>query len=81
MQRKWKSVLLFFAFLFGTIPCIFVMGQNQSPQLQEIEMVLSNVKEINTVGDDFYPSITADGSTMVFGMKPRDSEHSDIYIS
>lgn len=46
-----------------------------------VEMVLSNVGEINSAGDDFFPSITADGSIMVFGIKPADSDNSDVYIS
>ena len=46
------------------------------------EMVLSNLgKEVNSAGDDFFPTITADGSTMVFSMRPANEENSDIYIS
>ncbi len=47
-----------------------------------VEMVLSNLgKEINSTGDDFFPTITADGSTMVFCIRPEKGESSDIYIT
>ncbi|RJP24313.1 MAG: hypothetical protein C4529_02910 [Deltaproteobacteria bacterium] len=46
------------------------------------EMVLSNPgSAINSAGDDFYPTITSDGSTMVFSMRPENDESSDIFIS
>ncbi len=73
-----KSVVIA-GVISGTI--IAVAGAEFSTQ-REIEMQCANIgKEINTPGDDFYPSITADGLTMVFSIKPVDMENSDIYIS
>ena len=37
-------------------------------------------KEINTDGDEFYPTITADGRMMVFSLKPETAQNSDIYV-
>ncbi|MBP7585423.1 MAG: PD40 domain-containing protein, partial [Spirochaetes bacterium] len=36
---------------------------------------------INGVGDEFYPTITSDGKTMVFSLRPKNRENSDIFIS
>ncbi|MCX7679469.1 MAG: OmpA family protein [Spirochaetes bacterium] len=48
----------------------------------QIEMVLSNMGEVvNTSGDEFYPTITADGTKMVFSVRPKEKENSDIYMS
>ncbi len=69
-------------FLIGVIVamCGFALGA-MSTEETTVEMILANVTEVNTPGDDFFPSITADGSTMVFSVKPADSDNSDIYIS
>lgn len=46
------------------------------------EMVLSNMGSlINGPGDEFYPTITADGSRMVFSIRPINKDNSDIYMS
>lgn len=46
------------------------------------EMVLSNMGPlINGAGDEFYPTITADGSRMVFSIRPLNKDSSDIYMS
>ncbi len=46
------------------------------------EMVLSNMGSlINGKGDEFYPTITADGSRMVFSIRPLNKDSSDIYMS
>lgn len=46
------------------------------------EMVLSNMGPIiNGAGDEFYPTITVDGSRMVFSMRPLNKDNSDIYMS
>lgn len=66
------------AFLFA----VAASGGADTISHNSVEMVLANLgKEINTVGDDFYPTITADGSTMVFSLKPANDENSDIFIS
>jgi len=74
--------------LSSWLPCLAIVAMIASsggadPVGQRtVEMVLSNMgKGINTAGDDFYPTITADGSTMVFSLKPEKDENSDIYIS
>ena len=36
---------------------------------------------VNGVGDEFYPTITADGKTMAFSLRPKNRENSDIFIS
>lgn len=46
------------------------------------EMMLSNMgARINGPGDEFYPTITADGSRMVFSIRPLQKDNSDIYMS
>lgn len=77
MKLLKKRTLFVILVLFGG----FLFLAAETSQSPEIEMVLTNVKEINSGGDDFYPSITADGTIMVFGIKPVNSENSDIFIS
>ena len=61
---------------------IAVSGSAEQAGQRTVEMVMSNMgRGVNTAGDDFYPSITADGSTMVFSLKPEKEENSDIYVS
>ncbi len=48
----------------------------------ETIMTLKNMGAgINGPGDEFYPSITADGKTMVFSIRPKNKDNSDIFIS
>ena len=43
---------------------------------------VKNIGEaVNTPGDEFFPSITEDGSIMVFNKRPPGEKNSDIYIS
>lgn len=78
MNRRNISMV----FLMGLVFAIFGLAfAADNPEQTTVEMVLANIGEINTQGDDFFPSITADGSTMVFSIKPLDAENSDIYIS
>ena len=45
-------------------------------------MILKNMgSSVNTAGDEFYPTITADGKTMVFSLRPQNGENSDIFMS
>ncbi len=77
MGPRGKNFLLIGAFV---AMCGFAFGA-MSTEETTVEMILANVTEVNTPGDDFFPYITADGSTMVFSIKPADSDNSDIYIS
>jgi outer membrane protein OmpA-like peptidoglycan-associated protein len=70
------------------LPCVIaalavvVSGVAETIESPTREMMLSNMgREVNSAGDDFFPTITADGSTMVFSKRPDNEESSDIYIS
>lgn len=79
MRIKYVKKCFLGILMFSAIITTLGAGGNDN---SETEMVLKNAGvNINTAGADFFPSITADGTTMVFSVKPVDSETSDIFIS
>lgn len=70
--------------LFKIIPvivliCSFLVALNISASLKEKPLINLGYP-INTTGDDFSPSITADGKTMVFNSRERSEHNHNIYI-
>ncbi|MBN2039295.1 MAG: PD40 domain-containing protein [Spirochaetes bacterium] len=59
---------------------LFIFSPLLSAQVVHVDKVINIGPPINTADDDFAPSFTADGKTMVFNSK-RGSRYQDIYIS
>ncbi len=72
MNRTIKFLLIFFLSSWIINPGIYSQGQSNLTNLGAI---------INSEGDEFSPSFTNDGKTMVFSMKKKNSRNSRIYIS
>ena len=76
------SVLIRKSALLLIIPLLLVTFGVHADQADPITiMSIENMgKEINSDGDEFYPTITANGRMMVFSLKPQNAQNSDIFV-
>jgi outer membrane protein OmpA-like peptidoglycan-associated protein len=66
---------IFFIFLF------MMLYSNIMAQVIHVDKVMNIGQPINSAGDDFAPSFTADGKTLVFNSRRGGSGYQHIYIS
>ncbi|HPI90235.1 MAG TPA: OmpA family protein [Spirochaetota bacterium] len=68
-------------FILNFIAIIFITSTSFPQQDLDRATIKNLGNVINTENDEFFPSITADGLTMVFNRRAKGETNSDIYIS
>ena len=78
---KSRYYIIILAVLIVVISGFIIKNKIESKNSINVDKVLNLGSVINSSGDDFSPSLTADGKTMVFSSKTEKEDSHNIYIS